>query len=141
RGVTLLATSRERLEVDGEHVWQGRPLPVSRHHAPAVRLFLDRARAADPAAVRQDPDIAVVAGLCASLDGLPLAIELAAARLPGTTVSELAGSLRGTAVIERAGNLRDRFGLLTVGRRAGGRHRSLRAVVDWSYEQLTPGQQ
>src|SRR5436190_23335333 len=60
------------------------------------------------------PDIAAVAGLCASLDGLPLAIELADARLPGTTVSELAG------------NLRDRFGLLTVGRRAGGRHRSLR---------------
>jgi predicted ATPase/DNA-binding SARP family transcriptional activator len=129
RGVTLLATSRERLEVDGEHVWQVRPLPVSGHDAPAVRLFLDRARAADPAAARQDPDIAAVAGLCASLDGLPLAIELAAARLPGTTVSELAG------------NLRDRFGLLTVGRRAGGRHRSLRAVVDWSYEQLTPGQQ
>jgi predicted ATPase len=129
RGVTLLATSRERLEVDGEHVWQVRPLPVSGHDAPAVRLFLDRARAADPAVARQDPDIAAVAGLCASLDGLPLAIELAAARLPGTTVSELAG------------NLRDRFGLLTVGRRADGRHRSLRAVVDWSYEQLTPGQQ
>src|SRR5690348_14958317 len=129
RGVTLLATSRERLEVDGEHVWQVRPLPVSGHDAPAVRLFLDRARAADPAAARQDPDVAAVAGLCASLDGLPLAIELAAARLPGTTVSELAG------------NLRDRFGLLTVGRRAGGRHRSLRAVVDWSYEQLTPAQQ
>ena len=129
RDVTLLATSRERLEVDGEHVWQVRPLPVSGHDAPAVRLFLDRARAADPAAARQDPDIAAVAGLCASLDGLPLAIELAAARLPGTTVSELAG------------NLRDRFGLLTVGRRAGGRHRSLRAVVDWSYEQLSAGQQ
>ena len=105
------------------------PSRSSGHDAPAVRLFLDRARAADPAAARQDPDIAAVAGLCASLDGLPLAIELAAARLPGTTVSELAG------------NLRDRFGLLTVGRRAGGRHRSLRAVVDWSYEQLTPGQQ
>ncbi|MGH3164049.1 MAG: ATP-binding protein, partial [Streptosporangiaceae bacterium] len=129
RDVTLLATSRERLEVDGEHVWQVRPLPVSGPGAPAVRLFLDRARAADPAVARQDPDVAAVAGLCASLDGLPLAIELAAARLPGTTVSELAG------------NLRDRFGLLTVGRRASGRHRSLRAVVDWSYEQLTAGQQ
>jgi len=129
RDVTLLATSRERLEVDGEHVWQVRPLPVSGPGAPAVRLFLDRARAADPAAARQDPDIAAVAGLCTSLDGLPLAIELAAARLPGTTVSELAG------------NLQDRFGLLTVGHRADSRHRSLRAVVDWSYEQLTPGQQ
>ena len=116
RDVTLLATSRERLEVDGEHVWQVRPLPASGPGAPAVRLFLDRARAADPAVARQDPDVAAVAGLCASLDGLPLAIELAAARLPGTTVSELAG------------NLRDRFGLLTVGRRASGRHRSLRGA-------------
>ncbi len=129
RNVTLLATSRERLEVDGEHVWQVRPLLVSGPGAPAVRLFLDRARAADPAAAPQDSDVEAVAALCARLDGLPLAIELAAARLPGTTVSELVG------------NLRDRFGLLTVGRRADSRHRSLRAVMDWSYEQLTPGQQ
>ena len=129
RNVTLLATSRERLEVDGEHVWQVRPLPVSGLGAPAVRLFLDRARAADPAAVPQDSEVEAVAALCTRLDGLPLAIELAAARLPGTTVSELVG------------NLRDRFGLLTVGRRADSRHRSLRAVVDWSYEQLTPKQQ
>jgi len=129
RNVTLLATSRERLEVDGEHVWQVRPLPASGPGAPAVRLFLDRACAADPAAARHPPDAEAVAALCASLDGLPLAIELAAARLPGTTVSELAV------------NLRDRFGLLTAGRRADSRHRSLRAVVDWSYEQLTPGQQ
>jgi predicted ATPase/DNA-binding SARP family transcriptional activator len=129
RNVTLLATSRERLEVDGEHVWQVRPLPVSGLGAPAVRLFMDRARAADPAAAPQDSDVEAVAALCARLDGLPLAIELAAARLPGTTVSEL---------VE---NLRDRFGLLNVGRRADIRHRSLRAVMDWSYEQLTPEQQ
>ena len=129
RNVTLLATSRERLEVDGEHVWQVRPLPVSGLGAPAVRLFLDRARAADPAAAPQDSDVEAVARLCARLDGLPLAIELAAARLPGTTVSELVG------------NLGDRFGLLTVGRQADSRHRSLRAVMDWSYEQLTAEQQ
>ena len=129
RNVTLLATSRERLEVDGEHVWQVRPLPVSGLGAPAVRLFLAGPRAADLAAAPQDSDVEAVAALCARLDGLPLAIELAAARLPGTTVSELAG------------NLRDRFGLLTVGRRADSRHRSLRAVVDWSHEQLTPEQQ
>jgi predicted ATPase/DNA-binding SARP family transcriptional activator len=129
RNVTLLATSRERLEVDGEHVWQVRPLPVSGLGAPAVQLFLDRARAADPAAAPRNSDVEAVATLCARLDGLPLAIELAAARLPGTTVSELAA------------NLSDRFGLLTVGRRADSRHRSLRAVVDWSYEQLTPEQQ
>jgi len=70
----------------------------------------------------------VAAALCARLDGLPLAIELAAARLPGTTIAELAG------------NLDDRFGLLTAGRRADRRHQSLRAVVDWSYQQLTPAE-
>ncbi len=129
RNVILLATSRERLEVDGEHVWQVRPLAASVPSAPAVRLFLDRARAADPAAAQQAADVAAVAALCARLDGLPLAIELAAARLPGTTVSELSG------------NLQDRFGLLTAGRRADSRHHSLRAVVDWSYEQLTPAEQ
>ncbi len=127
RGVTVLATSRERLRVDGEHLWQVRPLAAGGPRAPAVRLFLDRARAADPAAVTA-ADTAAVIALCAGLDGLPLAIELAAARLPGTTVSELAGSLD------------DRFGLLTVGRRADSRHHSLRAVVDWSYRQLTPAQ-
>src|SRR5580700_1643362 len=94
RNVTLLATSRERLEVDGEHVWQVRPLPVSGLGAPAVRLFLDRACAADPAAAPRNSDVEAVAALCARLDGLPLAIELAAARLPGTTVSELVGNLR-----------------------------------------------
>jgi predicted ATPase/DNA-binding SARP family transcriptional activator len=128
RNVILLATSRERLEVDGEHVWQVRPLAASGPGAPAVRLFLDRAQAAAPAAAQQ-ADVAAVAALCARLDGLPLAIELAAARLPGTTVSELSG------------NLLDRFALLTVGRRADGRHHSLRAVVDWSYEQLAPAEQ
>ena len=128
RNVTILATSRERLGIDGEHVWQVRPLAADGPGAPAVRLFLDRARAATPV-VRYETEVDAVAALCARLDGLPLAIELAAARLPGTTITELAG------------NLDDRFGLLTVGRRADRRHRSLRAVVDWSYEQLTPEQQ
>jgi predicted ATPase len=128
RAVSLLATSRERLGVDGEHVWPVRPLAIRGPGAPAVRLFLDRARAADPAATLQSSGAAVET-LCASLDGLPLAIELAAARLPGTTVPELSR------------NLRDRFPLLTVGRRADSRHHSLRAVVDWSYDQLAPAQQ
>jgi hypothetical protein len=64
RNVTLLATSRERLEVDGEHVWQVRPLPVSGLGAPAVRLFLDRARAADPAAAPRNSDVEAVAAVC-----------------------------------------------------------------------------
>jgi predicted ATPase len=94
RTVTVLATCRERLEVDGEHVWPVKPLPADGPGAPAVRLFLDRARAADPAAGQETGDAEAIADLCAGLDGLPLAIELAAARLPGTTPGELAGSLQ-----------------------------------------------
>ena len=129
RDVTVLATSRERLAVDGEHVWPVRPLAADGPGAPAVRLFLDRARAADPSAPAQSTDRDTVAALCARLDGLPLAIELAAARLTGTTVRELAR------------NMDDRFSLLTAGRRADGRHHSLRAVVDWSYQQLPVAEQ
>ena len=129
RTVTVLATSRERLEVDGEHVWPVTPLPADGPGSPAVRLFLDRTRAADPAAGQEPGDTEAITDLCAGLDGLPLAIELAAARLPGTTAHELAGSLQ------------DRFGLLTAGHRADRRHRSLRAVVDWSYQLLTTAQQ
>jgi predicted ATPase/DNA-binding SARP family transcriptional activator len=129
RNVTVLATSRERLGVDGEHVWPVKPLAADGPGAPAVRLFLDRARAADPATRQQTGDTGTIAALCTGLDGLPLAIELAAARLPGTTVSELAE------------NLDHRFGLLTAGHRADSRHHSLRAVVDWSYQQLTPAEQ
>ncbi len=129
RNITVLATSRERLEVDGEHIWPVKPLPADGPGAPAVRLFLDRARAVDPAAGQETGDAAAIADLCAGLDGLPLAIELAAARLPGTTAGELALSLQ------------DRFGLLTAGHRADSRHRSLRAVVDWSYQLLTTAEQ
>ena len=129
RNITVLATSRERLGVDGEHVWPVKPLAAKGPGAPAQRLFHDRARAADPAAGQETDDTEAIADLCAGLDGLPLAIELAAARLPGTTVRELAGSLQ------------DWFGLLTAGRRADSRHRSLRTVVDWSYQLLTTTEQ
>ena len=129
RTITVLATSRERLGVDGEHVWPVKPLPADGPGSPAMRLFLDRARAADPAAGQDAGDAEAIADLCAGLDGLPLAIELAAARLPGTTARELADSLQ------------DRFGLLTAGRRADSRHRSLRAVVDWSYRLLSTAEQ
>jgi predicted ATPase/DNA-binding SARP family transcriptional activator len=129
RDVAILATSRERLGIDGEHLWPVRPLPADGPGSPAVRLFLDRARAATPAVRYETGDAVAAAALCARLDGLPLAIELAAARLPGTTIAELAG------------NLDDRFGLLTAARRADHRHHSLRAVVDWSYQQLPPAEQ
>ena len=128
RNVTVLATSRERLRVDGEYRWPVRPLSTDGPESPAVRLFLDRARAADPA-IGQSADAGEVAALCAGLDGLPLAIELAAARLPGTTIAELAR------------NLDNRFGLLAAGRRGDDRHRSLRAVADWSYQQLPTAEQ
>ncbi|HUP70184.1 MAG TPA: BTAD domain-containing putative transcriptional regulator [Acidimicrobiales bacterium] len=127
-GVAVLATARERLAVDGEHVRIVAPLACSGPDDPAVRLFVDRARALDPGAV-DDEDLTLVARLCERLDGLPLAIELAAGRLPGLSVGELLDSLPA------------RFALLTTGRRTEQRHRSLQAVVGWSYEQLPPHEQ
>ncbi|MFE7860078.1 BTAD domain-containing putative transcriptional regulator [Streptomyces sp. NPDC057403] len=116
-GVRILATSRESLGVTGEVLVPVPPLP----REPAVRLFLDRARA-----VRADFDgHARVADICAALDGLPLAIELAAARLRTLTPDELA---------DRLG---DRFRLLSRGDRSKApRHRTLRAVVEWSWDLL-----
>ncbi|UFR02054.1 winged helix-turn-helix domain-containing protein [Streptomyces sp. Go40/10] len=115
--VRVLATSRESLGVTGEVLVPVPPLPVE----PAVRLLLDRARA-----VRPDFDgHARVPEICRALDGLPLAIELAAARLRTLSVDELADRLH------------DRFRLLARGDRAKApRHRTLRAVVEWSWELL-----
>ncbi|MFF3329958.1 BTAD domain-containing putative transcriptional regulator [Streptomyces sp. NPDC002888] len=116
-GVRVLATSRESLGITGEVLVPVPPLPPE----PAVRLFLDRARA-----VRPDFDHhARVADICRALDGLPLAIELAAARLRTLTPDELADRLD------------DRFRLLTRGDRSKApRHRTLRAVVEWSWDLL-----
>ncbi|RMI13342.1 AfsR/SARP family transcriptional regulator [Cellulomonas triticagri] len=128
-GVQVLVTSRAPLAVPGERVHPLAPLAT---HAPdggpgpAVRLFVERATAVRPdAALPED----VVARLCTRLDGLPLAIELAAARVRSLTVVEL----------ER--RLTDRFALL-VGGSAGvpERHRTLRAVIDWSWDLLTERQ-
>ncbi|MFI9065185.1 ATP-binding protein [Streptomyces sp. NPDC053429] len=120
-GLRVLATSREPLGVPGEAVRPLEPLPP----APAHRLFTDRATAArpgfDPA---DDPD--AVTEICARLDGLPLAIELAAARLRLLTPRQIADRLD------------DRFRLLTGGSRTLlPRQQTLRAVVDWSWELLT----
>lgn len=116
-GVRVLATSRESLGITGEVLVPVPPLPPE----PAVRLFLDRARA-----VRPDFDHhARVTDICRALDGLPLAIELAAARLRTLTPDELADRLD------------DRFRLLTRGDRSKApRHRTLRAVVEWSWDLL-----
>lgn len=126
RRCRLLATSRERLSVDGEHVWQVPPLPTGGPSAAAVRLFRERARAIDPMLRDEDLDAVAVEDLCAKLDGLPLAIELAAARLPGMTVAELTRALASPTQA------------LATGRRSAHRHHSLEAVVDWSFRLLEP---
>ena len=128
--VQVLATSRAPLAIAAEHVYQLEPLPArDSHGAPgaAVRLFRDRARAARPSVTLDDD---AVVRLCTRLDGLPLAIELAAAKVRTMSVDE----------IER--RLDDRFALLTgADRSAPDRHRTLMAVIDWSWNLLDSGQQ
>ncbi|WP_241253095.1 hypothetical protein [Streptomyces sp. W1SF4] len=119
----MLATSREPLGVIGEHVLQVRPLD----EAAAVRLFTDRARA-----VRRGPagEPALLRRICAALDGRPLAIELAAARLRTLEPQDLAGRLD------------DLLGLTGRGSRTSDeRHRTMRAVVAWSWDLLTDAEQ
>jgi predicted ATPase/DNA-binding SARP family transcriptional activator len=115
--VDVLATSRHRLAIDGEHVMDVGPL----HNEAAVKLFDERARAVDPAFLASGEDMARI---CTALDGLPLSIELAAARVRGLGVD---GVRRG---------LEDRLALLTGGPRNHPRHRSFAAVIEWSYEHL-----
>ncbi|MDF5759206.1 LuxR C-terminal-related transcriptional regulator [Spongiactinospora sp. TRM90649] len=117
-GCRILATSRERIGLPGERIVQVEPLPTA-SDAPA--LFADRACAADPG-FAADP--AAVAEICARLDGMPLAIELAAARSAALGVDGLLTALE------------DRLRLLTGGRGVDERHRSLRAVVGWSHDLL-----
>jgi predicted ATPase/DNA-binding SARP family transcriptional activator len=122
-GVALLATSRERLAIDGEQVLAVAPLPAPS----AVALFTDRLRAAGGPQL-SGSDAELVAELCRQVDRLPLAIELAAAR---------ARSLGVAAVAQRPA-----LDLLTGGRRTDQpRHRSLRAVLDWSHDLLDPPEQ
>lgn len=131
----VLATSREPLGLVGENLVPLSPLEVPAPDTPvdgavrhsAVRLFADRAAAVRPGfAVRPDHARAVVA-ICAALDGLPLAIELAAARLRQFTVEDVAARLAG----------HDRFRLLSRGdRTAAARHRTLHAAVAWSWDLL-----
>jgi predicted ATPase/class 3 adenylate cyclase len=135
-GVGILATSREALGVAGEVSWRVRSLsvPDPKHPPPiedlegyeAIRLFVDRARARLPGFVLVSEDGSAVAQVCRRLDGIPLAIELAAARVEVLSVPELAARLD------------DRFRLLTGGTRTGlERHQTLRAAVDWSYDALS----
>ncbi|HEY4037775.1 MAG TPA: winged helix-turn-helix domain-containing protein [Burkholderiaceae bacterium] len=133
--VHILATSREPLRATGEWVQRLAPLacpPVSKALTlqqalafPAARLFMDRVLACDGGYRFTDDDAPPIADLCAKLDGLPLAIELAAARVP-------VFGIRG--VVDR---LDDRFNILTKGlRTAVPRHQTLSAMIDWSYQAL-----
>ncbi|MGA2549570.1 MAG: hypothetical protein ABSF50_05425 [Burkholderiaceae bacterium] len=132
----VLATSREPLRADCEHVIIVPPLEVPAEgvhereiivRTGAVRLFLDRAIAAGLTAAFDDSTYDAIGEICRRLDGIPLALELAAAR---------AATLGIDQVLRR---LNDRFRLLSTGlRTALPRHQTLRAAIDWSYEQLNP---
>lgn len=124
-GPTILATSRGRLRIAGEHVVQVGPLPED----DAATLFLGRAAAVDPTFSGSEADHEIVEQICRRVDCLPLAIELAAARAPVIGLE---------ALLDR---LDDALGLLTAGLRdAPARHQTLRATLDWSYDLLPPAQ-
>jgi predicted ATPase/DNA-binding winged helix-turn-helix (wHTH) protein len=131
---TIVATSREILRIDGESVYRVPPLdvPALGQAAPdyimqysAVELFVARTKALNAGFTPTAEDLASIATICRRLDGIPLAIEFAAARAAVLSVQGVAAGLR------------DRFALLTAGRRTAlPRHRTLRATLDWSDELL-----
>jgi predicted ATPase len=132
--VRVLATSRELLRVSTETVWRVPSLTTPPPGTAleqltdfeAARLFLDRVRTLCPALNLAAGDAEHVTSICTRLDGIPLALELAAARTRLLSVGEIA---------ER---LDDRFGLLSTGVRTGpGRHQTLRAAIDWSFDSLS----
>lgn len=151
----IMATSREVLGISGETIWRVPPMalpesgnrgrglavgvgipapspsiPAPHPPADAVRLFVERARLQWPEWAPAPDEVEAVAALCRRLDGMPLAIELAAARIAALTVEQIA---------ER---LDDRFGLLTSGGRgAVPRHQTLLAAMDWSHDLLTGPEQ
>ena len=137
--LTILVTSRERLGIAGERTYRVPSLTVpGNESAPpdallayeSVRLFLERARLLRPDFTITDENAAAVASICSRLDGIPLAIELAAPRLRSMSVEELSQRLD------------HRFALLTDGSRAAlPRHRTLRSMIDWSYDLLSGTEQ
>lgn len=131
--LSILATSRRRLELDGEQAFAVPPLSIDNtttgQPSEAVALLVARAQAADVSFVLSPEDHEAAVELCRALDGLPLAIELAASRLRTLSIPDLAGRLS------------SRFTLLRgASRSAVARQRTLRAVVDWSHELCTPQQ-
>jgi predicted ATPase/DNA-binding CsgD family transcriptional regulator len=141
-GVRIIATSREPLRVRGETVWRVPPLALPPQQLPpgrpltdlceheSVRLFLDRAAAVRPGFALSPGNADAVMRLCRTLDGMPLAIELAAARMRALSAEQVAARLD------------DRFRLLASGdRTAPPRQQTLQAAVDWSHGLLTHGEQ
>jgi serine/threonine-protein kinase PknK len=136
--VQVLATSREPLAVEGEHVRQVQPLRLPGRREPlrddalvrysALRLFCERVAEAGGPTIGGPADGEIVARICKRLDGLPLAIELAAARTRTMSLPALLARLDGE----------DRYQVLTSGKRTGEkRHRTLRTTVEWSFRLLT----
>jgi len=134
-GVYILATSREPLHAAGEHVYRLPPLglPPGSHTVsaadalgyPAIQLFVERAKAVVDEFELNDRNASIVSEICRRLDGIPLAIEMAASRVSVFALNELAAQLD------------NRFSILSRGRRtASQRHQTLRATLDWSYDQL-----
>ncbi|WP_052684493.1 ATP-binding protein [Lentzea aerocolonigenes] len=125
-GLRVLITSRERLGVDGEHLWQVAPLPQD----PALTLFAERAAAVEPGFVVGAHNHGTVTQICTLLGGIPLAIELAAVRLRVLTLEHLLSRLD------------DTFRVLQDGKRGGDpRHQTLQAAVDWSFHLCTRAEQ
>jgi predicted ATPase/DNA-binding CsgD family transcriptional regulator len=139
-GLRILTTSREPLGVPAEHAllisplelpaagWS-RPAGYGAAEADAIALFVDRAQAAVPEFALSAANTVTVAELCRRLDGIPLALELAAVRLRGMPAEEILTRLT------------DRFRILGAARTATGRHRTLRAAIAWSYDLCTPAEQ
>lgn len=132
-GLKILATSREALGVRGERAWLVPPLGLpdpeagvdAIREAEAVRLFVERAQDVDPDFTLGKENAGAVAAICRTLDGIPLAIELAAARVRVLSVGQILDRLDAS------------LDLLASGRRTSlPRHRTLRAALDWSYELL-----
>jgi non-specific serine/threonine protein kinase len=131
----IMATSRETLRTQGECVYRVPPLDVPQRDSDqaaeilgnsAVQLFLGRSEALHITDLRDEKNLRLIAGICRQLDGIPLAIEFAAARAASLGLSEVTAGLE------------DRLGLLTRGRRSAlPRHRTLRATLDWSFDLLT----
>ncbi|MFC1407727.1 regulator [Streptacidiphilus sp. N1-12] len=128
-GLRVLATGRQPLGVPGEHLLQVPPLPADSPEAQAVQLFVQRAAAVLPGFRLTPANAEAVAALCRRLDGIPLALELAAGRLRVLSVEQ---------ITER---LDDRFRILTGGARTAlPRHQTMRTAVGWSHELCTPAE-